>query len=280
MPYIWPNPSRPAGSCVTGSTTVEPAPHLTVCRGRPHRSSPIVRRAPVRIWRSGGRARASGAGHVPPRRSSASRSGAMATGNANEGQHRPRAGSCRATPMESATPKQGEAVEQPGPAPPEAYGECLLARLGVRCDVAQVVGLQESGGQQTDGHPGPEHEPPVEVVDEEVSGQRDDERRVLDVGRARRGHETEEDEDEQLAEAEVAVGPRSAGVGPPRDAAHETERDEPPRDAGRQPEARQPGHAEGDERGDLHLAAPWPACRPRAGPGRPGVSSVPRTPSA
>ena len=67
-----------------------------------------------------------------------------------------------------------------------------------------------------------------------MSGQRDDERGVLHVGGPRRGHETEEDEDEELAEAEVAIGSGAPGVAPPCDAADEADRDQPPGDAGRQ----------------------------------------------
>ena len=117
----------------------------------------------------------------------------------------------------------------------------------------QVVGLQERGREQSHGHPSPEREPPVEAVGEEAAGQRDDERGVLHIGGARRGDEAKEDEDEQFPEAEVPVGAGATRVGPPRDAAHQTERDEPPRDAGRQPEARCSGNPEGDERSELDL---------------------------
>ena len=118
----------------------------------------------------------------------------------------------------------------------------------------QIVRLQKGGSQQPDGHPGPQYEPPVIGVGEEVPGHRDDERGVLHIGRARCGHETEEDEDEELAEAEIPVRSGASRVGPPRDAADEAERDEPPGDAGRQPQACQSSDTEGDQRGDLDLA--------------------------
>ena len=81
-----------------------------------------------------------------------------------------------------------------------------------------------------------------------------DERGVLHVGRSRRRHQTEEHEDEQLTEPEVSVGPRTTGVGPSRQTAEQTERDEPPGDPCGQHEAGQAGHAEGDEGCGLDLA--------------------------
>ncbi len=117
----------------------------------------------------------------------------------------------------------------------------------------RLLACSRAAARKTDGHPHPEREPPVELVDVEVAGQRDEERSMLDVGRTRRGHEAEEDKDEELAETEVAVGPRTAGVAPSRDAADEADRHEPPRHAGGQAQARQRRHAEGDQCRDLHL---------------------------
>ena len=128
--------------------------------------------------------------------------------------------------MESATPTSREAVEQAGPPPSEAHGQRLLSGLRVRGDVAQIVGLEQRRGQQAHGHPRPEDEPPVVPIGEQVPGRSHDERSVLHVRRTRRGHETEEDEDEQLTEAEVSVRSGTPRVGPSRNAAHETERDE------------------------------------------------------
>ena len=50
MPCIWPSPSRPGGSSVTGSIRSSRA-QLTRPRTSSHMSSPTVRRAPVTIWR-------------------------------------------------------------------------------------------------------------------------------------------------------------------------------------------------------------------------------------
>ena len=141
---------------------------------------------------------------------------------------------------------EGEAVEQTGSSPSEAHGQCLLAGLGVRRDVPQVVRLEQRSSQQAHRHPDPEDEPPVVLVVEQVPGHADNEGGMLDVGRPRGGNEAEKDEDEEFAEAEIPVRPRAARVRPARDAADETDRDQPPRDAGRQSETGQSGDAEGD----------------------------------
>ena len=132
-----------------------------------------------------------------------------------EGDERP--GSVtRARPDGERDPHEGEAIEQAGPAPSETYGQGLFPRLGVRCDVAQVVGLEQSRRQQAHGHSGPEPNP-SRAIGEQVAGQTRCEWGVLDVGRARGGHEPEEDEDEELAEAEIAVGAGTSGVAPSGD---------------------------------------------------------------
>ena len=61
---------------------------------------------------------------------------------------------------------------------------------------------------------------------------------MLHVGAADRRDESEVDEDEQLAEAVVAVRSRSAGVEPSREHGGRADRDEPPRRARREPQTR------------------------------------------
>ena len=134
--------------------------------GAPHRSNPIVSSAPVTIWRRAV-VPSMGSKRPPSWSLSAKRTGAMASGARQQRQERPRPGSGE-DPDGQRDAQQREAVEQPGPPPSEPHGEGLLARLRVRRDVAQVVGLEEGGGEQTHGHARPEHEPPVVVVGEQV----------------------------------------------------------------------------------------------------------------
>ena len=77
---------------------------------------------------------------------------------------------------------------------------------------------------------------------------------VLHVGRSRRGHQAEEDEDEDLAQSEVAVRMLPARVRPTGQAAEQADRDEPPGDADGQHEAGHGRDSERHERGDLHLS--------------------------
>ena len=86
-----------------------------------------------------------------------------------------------------------------------------------------------------------------------MGAERDVEGCMLHVGRSRGCHEPEEDEDEELAEPEVAIGPGAARIGPARQTAQESERNEPPGDAGREDEPGDPGDCERDECGDLDL---------------------------
>ena len=77
----------------------------------------------------------------------------------------------------------------------------------------------------------------------------------LDVRRADHRDEAEEDEDHHLAQAEVAVGTRPAGVEPGRGHAQRAHDQQPPRRQGGQHQAGHRGHPEGGERGG---AAPRP----------------------
>jgi hypothetical protein len=145
---------------------------------------------------------------------------------------------------------EGGDVEIPGPNPAEPDGDRLLARFPVRLDVAQVVGLEERRRQQADGHAHPEGEGPREWEAED----RERTDRALDVGRAGGGHQPEEDEDQHLAEAEVAVGVLASGIGPTRQPAEEADRNEPVGDPDGQDESGHARHSEGRKGGKLHLS--------------------------
>ena len=76
----------------------------------------------------------------------------------------------------------------------------------------------------------------------------------LDVLRAEHRHQPEEHEDHHLAEPEVAVGLRPAGVEPRRSHRHRTHDHQPPGRAGREHQARDRRDPERRERRRLHRA--------------------------
>ena len=88
----------------------------------------------------------------------------------------------------------------PGAPLPQANCQGHLAVGGISVDVAQVVDHEQGAGKQADpagrGPQPPRH------------------RAGLDVGGAHRGHQAEEDEDEDLPQAGVAVGVGASGVEP------------------------------------------------------------------
>ena len=92
---------------------------------------------------------------------------------------------------------QGE-VEAPGRVAPEADGEGPLAGAAVGVDVADVVDDEDRRGEAADRDREAEGEP-VELLELDVVG-------AVDRDQA------EEEEDEELAEPGVAVGPRAARV--------------------------------------------------------------------
>ena len=150
----------------------------------------------------------------------------------------------------------------------EAHGERALARRGVGRDVAQVVDHQQGAGQAADAARRRPREPHGDALDR-------------DVRRADRGDQPEEHEHEHLAEPEVAVGLRAAGVEPGGERSPPAPTSEqPPRRRRRQ---RQPGDARRRRRQPnaarltAPRAAPCPTPTSRIGPTR--TSSVPRTPS-
>ena len=75
-------------------------------------------------------------------------------------------------------------------------------------------------------------------------------------GRARRGDQAEEHEHEQLAEAEVAVGLRAAGVEPAAAIAAAPTSEQPPRRGRREGQAGDRGDAERQQRRPLHRCRP------------------------
>ena len=133
---------------------------------------------------------------------------------------------------------------------PSSHREGALAGHRVGRDVAQVVGDQDRAGQRADADRGVQRRPLPGLG--------------LDVRRADDRDQPEEHEHHHLAEAEVAVGLRAAGVEPGRQHADRADRDQPP--GGRRRE-HQPGDrrdAEGEERRPLHRAG-----RGRARPDQP-----------
>ena len=129
-------------------------------------------------------------------------------------------------------------VEQPGAPVAEHHREGALAGDGVGRDVAQVVGDQDRAGQGADADGRPERRPLPGLG--------------LDVRRADDRDEPEEDEHHDLAEAEVAVGLRAAGVEPRGQHRHDADGQQPPGGRRGQGQARDRGHAEGQERRPLH----------------------------
>ena len=76
-------------------------------------------------------------------------------------------------------------------------------------------------------------------------------RQGLDVVGANGGHQSEEDEHEELAQTRVAVGARATGVEPAGGQAGRPHHEDPPRRGPGQAEADHSGHAEAGQRGAL-----------------------------
>ena len=112
---------------------------------------------------------------------------------------------------------QGQ-VEPPRRPVAEADGQRAFARGAVSGDVAQVVDDEQGAGDEPGGA-SDDNAQPGDPLDAHVR-------------RADRGHEAEEHEHEQLAEAEVAVRPRAAGVSPRRGDAQRADHQQPPRRRG------------------------------------------------
>ena len=154
-----------------------------------------------------------------------------------------------------------------GPLGAEPDGQRLLARHRVARDVAQVVGDQQGGGEQADRDRRQQAQP----------GDRLD----LDVGRPDRGDHAEEDEHEHLAETEVAVRLRAAGVEPAGGDAQRTDDDAAPsrrqRPGASPTRPATPKHAIAARLTARGSLIPHPTRR--TGPTRAPGSSVPRMPS-
>ena len=131
-------------------------------------------------------------------------------------------------------------VERAGPVRAELHRERALAGHGVARDVAQVVGDQDRAGQRTDADRGEQRRPLPGLG--------------LHVRRADDRDEAEEHEHHDLAQAEVAVRLRAAGVEPGRHHADRTDRDQPPGGRRRQHQPGDRRDAEGEERRPLHRA--------------------------
>ena len=158
MPSIWPSPTGLAGSCITGSTV--PGPGCE--RQRTSQSRPTVRSAPTTIW-SRAVAPSIGSSGRPflslerqPHRDDGQR-------ERQERQQRPRP-VVRAGPRWKRRAHQREAVE----AGPRCAGPSRTASVFFPDSVSvamsrRLFACEQGSGQQTDRHPGPEHEPPVVV---------------------------------------------------------------------------------------------------------------------
>ena len=147
----------------------------------------------------------------------------------------------------------------------DANGEGVLAGVGVARDVAQVVDHQQRRGPETDGDARHDRER-LHLFEQHVGG-------------ADGGDHAEEDEDEHLAEAEVAVGLRSAGVGPAGEDRERTDHEELRADDEREHATEHTCGCERDLRSAFTEAAgASPEPTRRSGPTR-RSSSVPRTPS-
>ena len=171
----------------------------------------------------------------------------------------------RATTAAAAATSTSSSVERAGAPVAEADGEGALAGHRVGRDVAQVVGDQDRAGERADADRGVQRRPLPRLG--------------LDVRRADDRDQPEEHEDHHLAEPEVAVGLRAAGVEPGgerrtaarrRPATRRWWRRAPAR---RRRRRRTPGTPRASPR--RGVAAPEPTSR--IGPTR--SSSVPRMPS-
>ena len=135
----------------------------------------------------------------------------------------------------ASTPTNGRPMQPRRPAggpAPDPDGQRVLAALGIGGDVPQVVGQEERGGQQPHGGGSEPHHRFVDAQRLHVEG-------------AHRGHQSEEHEHEQLAQAGVAVGAWAPGVEPTGGQARRSDQEDPPRGG---PGQRQPdhgGHPEG-----------------------------------
>ena len=124
--------------------------------------------------------------------------------------------------------------ERAGLAVAEPHGQRHLAGVEVGRDVAQVVGDEDRAGQRADAAGG------VPAGGGELLG--------LHVLRPEHGDQPEEHEHHHLAEPEVPVGLRPAGVEPGGGDADRADQHEPPGRARRQHQAGRGGHAERQER--------------------------------
>src|SRR5690606_37511803 len=93
-----------------------------------------------------------------------------------------------------------DSVEDPCPVGSEDHGEGLLSGGGIGVDVTEVVGAQDSAGNENDG-----------------DGSQPRRKRcgaVVDVAGANGGDQAEEEEHEDLAQTPVSIGERAAHVAP------------------------------------------------------------------
>ncbi len=164
--------------------------------------------------------------HVPH---SGGTSGSDARGASSHQLRPPAAGMAMGTRYATTSIATNSVARTPAPQP---HGQRALARAAVGVQVAHVVDHQDRGGQQAHRH-GQRQRLPCELLGLHVVG-------------AGHGHQAEEEEHEQLAEALVAVGPRPARVQHARrdrhQAHHQQLRARDPRQvgAGRAPRSRTP----------------------------------------
>ena len=158
---------------------------------------------------------------------------------------RPAAAAARASSAHGRTTATGTTRPPPRPATRRrasrpASGPRRTARVRLPAtaspgDVAQVVGLQAARWPAARPGPRPTSEQPGRAGPQ------------LHVGRADGGHHAEEDEHEELAQAEVAVGPGAAGVEPAGGEAGGPDGTSHQRGGRGQGQPGRPGHREGDQ---------------------------------
>ena len=131
-------------------------------------------------------------------------------------------------------------VEPAGALPAKPDGQRALVGSAVGLDVPHVVDDQDRGGEAADGDREPERQP-IEPLE-------------LDVVGAVHRDQPEEEEDEELAEPGVAVGPGAARVEHPRRDRGDAHGDDHPAGDHGQVDARGDGHAEGEPGRDQDAA--------------------------